>query len=328
MMKLIGSLRILPKNRLLFYQHYVLSKPSSHLTVTDLSKTWVIENLDNIVVRFVRQWLDLRISATLSGISLPRKKFGLNLLLPSIKFQQYQTVLRIVLKSSPSDASKSLWRSASFGRNIQYDTYRNTKQVLKVLRQNHTGKLRSNLTSQGFIVTLILNHSLKASNSLWSTAQSKLPRNIFNFTVRYLSNTLATRKNLTLWNLSKTSDCSFCLRPESLLHVVAGCKTYLNEGRFTWRHDSLLSVLASSLQCLNHCTCYVDLPQYLSPSLITGDDRRPDMLILTSNTLYVVELSVGFETNLNNNASRKFEKYLVGDTCIQNLSIYRSQSHA
>ena len=33
------------------------------------------------------------------------------------------------------------------------------------------------------------------------------------------------------------------------------------------------------------------------------------MLILTSNALNVVELSVGFETNLNNNASRKFEKY-------------------
>ena len=71
----------------------------------------------------------------------------------------------------------------------------------------------------------------------------------------------------------------------------------------------MLNFLASSLQCLNHCTFYVDLPQYLSPSLITGDDLRPDMLILTSNTLYVVELSVGFETNLNNNASRKFEKY-------------------
>ena len=33
------------------------------------------------------------------------------------------------------------------------------------------------------------------------------------------------------------------------------------------------------------------------------------MLISNSNALYVVELSVGFETNLNNNASRKFEKY-------------------
>ena len=55
MMNLIDSLRILPKNRLLLYQRYVLSKLSWHLTVADLSKTWVIENLDNVVVRFVRQ---------------------------------------------------------------------------------------------------------------------------------------------------------------------------------------------------------------------------------------------------------------------------------
>ena len=34
------------------------------------------------------------------------------------------------------------------------------------------------------------------------------------------------------------------------------------------------------------------------------------MLISTpSNTLYVLELSVGFETNLDNNADRKFSKY-------------------
>ena len=131
-------------------------------------------------------------------------------------------------------AIRSLWRSTSFGMNIQYDTYRNTKQVLKAIRQNHTEKLSSHLTSQGFIITFSLNHSLQAANSLWSTAQSKLPKNIFNFTVRYLNNTLATPKNLTLWSLSKTSDCFFCLQPESLLHVVAGCTTYLNEGRFTW----------------------------------------------------------------------------------------------
>ena len=55
---------------------------------------------------------------------------------------------------------------------------------------------------------------------------------------------------------------------------------------------------------------YFDLPQYLSPSLVAGDDLHPDMLISTpSNTLYVLEMSVGFETNLDNNARRKFTKY-------------------
>ena len=258
------------------------------------------------MVRFVRKWLDLPISATLSGISLPRNQFGLNLLLPSVKFLQCQTVLRTALKSSSNDAIKSLWRSTGFGMNIQYDTYRNTRQVLKAVRQSHTDKLGSHLTSQGFLITFLLNHSLRTANSLWSSAQSKLPKNIFNFTVRYLNNTLATRKNLKLWNLSQTSDCSFCFQPASLLHVVA----YLSEGRFTWRYDSALNFLASTFQYLNHCTFYVDLPQYRSPSLVTGDDLRPDMLISTpSNAIYVLELSVGFETNLDNNADRKVSKY-------------------
>ena len=120
MMKLIDSPRILPKSRLLLYQR---------LTVADHSKTWVIDNPDNVVIRFVRHWLGLPISATLSGIGLPHNKFGFNLLFPSVKLLQCQTVLHNVLKSSSNDASKSLWRSTSFGMNKQYDTYRNSKQV-------------------------------------------------------------------------------------------------------------------------------------------------------------------------------------------------------
>ena len=108
MLKQIDSLRILPSNRLLLYHLYILSKLSWHLTVADLSKTWVIENLDNVVIRFIRQWLDLPISATLSGISLPQNQCGLNLLPPSVKFQQCQTVLQTALKSSSNDAIKSL----------------------------------------------------------------------------------------------------------------------------------------------------------------------------------------------------------------------------
>ena len=306
----IDTLRILRKSKLLLYHRYVLSKISWHLTVADLSKTWVIEHLDNLVVKFVRIWLELPISATLSGISLPNNKFGLNLQLPSVKFQQCQTVLRTTLKSSSNVSIKSLWRNTSNGMNVQYDTYQNTKQVLKAVRQDHTDKLQTKLTSQGFIISFLLEYSLKTANSLWSSAQSKLPKNIFNFTVRYLNNTLATRKNLTLWNISQTSDCSFCFQPESLLHVVAGCKTYLTEGRYTWRHNSALNFLASSLKNTRECFLYADLNDYLSPCIITGQELRPDMLISTSkNILYIIELTVGFETNIENNATRKSEKY-------------------
>ena len=148
------------------------------------------------------------------------------------------------------------------------------------------------------------------ANSIWSDVQSNMPRNIFNFTVRYLNNSLATRKNLARWNLSQTSDCSFCFHPESLLHVVAGCKTYLDEGRFTWRHNSALKFIANSFQSIVGSTLYVDLPDFLSPCIITGDTFRPDILLVTKDKkLFVLELTVGFETNLNINSQRKKDKY-------------------
>ena len=60
----IDALRVLPKNKILLYQRYILSKLSRQLTVATLSKTMVIQNLDNITNTFVHQWPGLPISAT------------------------------------------------------------------------------------------------------------------------------------------------------------------------------------------------------------------------------------------------------------------------
>ena len=91
---------------------------------------------------------------------------------------------------------------------------------------------------------------------------------------------------------------------------MAGCKTYLNEGRFTWRHDSVLSLIASTLKSLNYFNLYVDLPGYLSPSIITGDTLRPDLVLTIENKcMCILELTIGFESNLQTNATRKREKY-------------------
>ena len=111
-----------------------------------------------------------------------------------------------------------------------FDTYRNTKHVLEALRQNHTEKLSSSFTSQGSMIT----HSLKAGHCLWFSGQSKLPKNVFDFTVTYPNNLFKTGK-ISLCGISLKARIVlfvYCL-PESLLHVVARCDTYLNEGRFT-----------------------------------------------------------------------------------------------
>ena len=118
------SLSILPKNKFLLYQRYLLSKLSWNLTVANLAQTWVIENLDSITIGFIRQWLDLPISATLRGIILPCNQLGLNRQLSSVKFIKLQTVLRNTLRSSKSDSIKSLWKYTSFSLSAQYDSYK------------------------------------------------------------------------------------------------------------------------------------------------------------------------------------------------------------
>ena len=239
----IDKIPLHPRNKLL-YNRYVQSKLSWNLTVANLTKTWVIESIDSVINQYIRKWLQIPISGTLSNIFLINNKFGLNILPVSVKFIQCQTVLCNALKTSPNESVKQLWKSTNQHTNIQYDVYNSTKEVLKEFHSVQEDKLKHHLICQGsfFSNVNVAKFSLLQLNSLWSTAQSKLPKNIFNFTVRYINSSLPTRKNLTRWGLSFSPECSFCLCPETLLHVVAGCQSYLQtlylETRFDFKFHS------------------------------------------------------------------------------------------
>ena len=89
--------------------------------------------------------------------------------------------------------------------------------------------------------------------------------------------------------------------------IVSSCKRYLDHGRYNWRHDSVLLCLSKSLSSLAEWSMYADLPSFPSPSLIRGDTSRPDLILHNkrSKFLYIVELTVGFESNLKANSERK-----------------------
>ena len=107
-------------------------------------------------------------------------------------------------------------------------------------------------------------------------------KNIFNFTVRYLNNSLPVRKNMYLWKKVTNSSCNFCLQPETLNHVIAGCKTYLDTKHYKWSHDSVLLFIAKTLSSvLNYCI-YADLNGFNSPSIVTDDENRPDCILRRS----------------------------------------------
>ena len=62
---------------------------------------------------------------------------------------------------------------------------------------------------------------------------------------------------------------------------------------------------------------YVDLEGFRPPSEITGDSERPNMLtVRPDGTLYLVELTVCYETNMPKNAQIKSNHY---ETTIEQL---------
>ena len=95
-----------------------------------------------------------------------------------------------------------------------------------------------------------------------------------------------------------------------IYYVVSSCKSYLEDGRYTWRHNSVLLFLAKTFSSFSDCLLYADLPSFLSPSVITGDSLRPDLVFISKNSiLYKLELTVGFESNVQINSDRKASKY-------------------
>ena len=80
----IDALPLHPKNKIMLYSRYLLPKVSWHLTVADLTKTWVEENLDSLYTYYLRLWLEIPPCGTLSNLCQNKSKFGLNVISFSI----------------------------------------------------------------------------------------------------------------------------------------------------------------------------------------------------------------------------------------------------
>ena len=82
---------------------------SWNLTIASLSKTWLIENLDSVVSKYVRHWPELPITSKFNNLVLSKTKYGINLILPSLK------------RSSPNHEIKHLCKETSQHTNVKND---------------------------------------------------------------------------------------------------------------------------------------------------------------------------------------------------------------
>ena len=84
-------------------------------------------------------------------------------------------------------------------------------------------------------------------NLSWSNILA-MPPNLLSFCIASTYNVLPSPSNLNRWQLSSDPSCFLCNKNIcTIAHILGACPFSLNQGRFTYRHDSILNYLVSIL---------------------------------------------------------------------------------
>ena len=168
------------------------------------------------------------------------------------------------------------------------------------------------LVKQGKFLELT---KMEQNDATWQSYIFNLPKGTMKWLLNSSIDTLPTKTNLKQWG-KVTNDKCFCQKRQTLNHILNCCKISLDQGRFTFRHDSILNYIA---QCLDKSryTCFIDIPGHQTPAggtlppsvLVTN--LRPDVVVIDTKkkSVTVLELTVPGETRITIAHKLKLEKY-------------------
>jgi hypothetical protein len=154
----------------------------------------------------------------------------------------------------------------------------------------------------------------------WNRAVDKLPGFLFNFVRKGMQQQLPTLANLFRWGRAENNNCPLCSSPQTNKHVLSNCSNSAVLERFSNRHAKILKILAEWVYSKidNTVDFFVDLKnssfKQISDLFI---DLRPDMAIISGNSVHVIELTVCHESNIISSKQYKTDKY-------KNLKNHRS----
>ena len=179
-----------------------------------------------------------------------------------------------------------------------------------------------NYIMQGDYLALIME---EGNCVTWRSFIWDIPQGVLKFAINAGINTLPTLDNLRRWGKRTNDRCPFCGNIQTLLHVLSNCNVALEQGRYTWRHNSVLSsIIASIVGDLNDgFSLFSDLEGFHAPhgGVIPPDvlvtNLKPDLFLVNESDRVVVllELTCPFDTNIERSHNYKQEKYapLVAD---------------
>ena len=82
----------------------------------------------------------------------------------------------------------------------------------------------------------------------WKSFMWDIPQGVLKFAINAGINTLPSFDNLKRWGKRTNSRCPFCGNIQTLSHVLSNCSIALDQGRYTWRHNSVLMTIIDCIR--------------------------------------------------------------------------------
>ena len=171
------------------------------------------------------------------------------------------------------------------------------------------------LTFQGDFLKLLIEEEQDVT---WKSISNNIPKGVLSFALKACSNGLNTPDNLKRWGIRKTDKCGLCGQRSNLEHILNWCPVALKEGRFLWRHNSVLNLMAKLIKAgkSESLEMYADLPDlWLNGGTVPPDilvtSLRPDLVIINreEKKIELMDLTCSFEKNIDQAHIRKSDGY-------------------
>ncbi len=154
----------------------------------------------------------------------------------------------------------------------------------------------------------------------WKADIYGLPTRVAKFLLNSVLKSLPTKDNLHKWDKLISEACDLCGDWDTITHVHSGCKLMLDQAKYTWHHDSILNKITEFVNQVNDSNLIINVdlgekPWTIPPDLLVTSDR-PDLVVIDNIKIWIwiLELTVPFENNVNRNHEYKCHKY--GRLCI------------
>ena len=98
----------------------------------------------------------------------------------------------------------------------------------------------------------------------WNLLVNSLPLNIFNFCGKALIFSLNNNSNLARWKIRNSPNCDLCGKTQTQIHALNNCIGAINDGRYKWRHDSILKTILCYICSSNEYQVFANVEGYNS----------------------------------------------------------------